>query len=106
MREGGREGEEGAGEEGDNGRGLGGSGSFVFEIANGILRELWMNRRGMSRNVTYCDIQPSIEPFIHPSTYYPFHPLTIHLSSSSFINPSSTKQINGWMNVTFSVSAH
>lgn len=83
MREGGREGEEEADEEGDNGRGLGGRGSFVFEIANGIVRELWMNRRGMSRNVTHCDIQPSIEPIIHPS-------------GSSFSNPSSY-QVEEWM---------
>jgi hypothetical protein len=40
ARESGREGEEEAEEERDNGRRLGGRGSFVFEIANGIVREL------------------------------------------------------------------
>jgi hypothetical protein len=83
ARESEREGKEGAEEERDNGRRLGGRGSFVFEIANGIVRELWMNRRGMSRNFTHCEIQPSIQPIIH-------------LSSSSFINPSSY-QVDEWM---------
>lgn len=74
AREGGGEGEEEADEEGHNGRGVGGRGSFVFEIANGIVRELWMNRRGMSRMSpigtssrpsNLSSIHPSIRQFVH-----------------------------------------